>query len=138
MRKLLLPAFFLILFVSCKKDEAPQQTLVGQWIWTIQYANNPAYNSTPQSTGINEKITFNIDGTFSLAQNNIVVNSGTYKTSTASSTHGEVIPSVLYTNSKVTDSVAYYKLANNSDSLIFSHDFIGTFGSGARYYGRQN
>jgi hypothetical protein len=139
MRKLILPLFLLsVALFSCKKNDTPQQTIAGQWLWTIQYANNPAYNSTPQSTGINETIAFGTNGTFSLTRNNVIVNTGTYKTSTALSSSGEVIPTVLYTNSRVTDSVAYYKLVNNSDSLIFSHDFIGTVGSGARYYGRQN
>ena len=44
---------------------------------------------------------------------------------------------IYYSNVRVTDSVAYYKLQHNNDSLFFSHDLIGTVGSGSRHYGRQ-
>jgi hypothetical protein len=124
-----------LIFSSCKKET--NTTIVGNWVWIIQYADNPAYNSTPQSTGIQEIISFGTDGTYSLTQNNIVMNSGTYKTSSATSIRGDKISSALYSNNRVTDSVAYYVIQNNNDSLIFSYDLIGTVGSGSRHYGKQ-
>jgi hypothetical protein len=128
--------FFFILNASCNKDSS-QPNLAGQWIWTVQYADNPAYDSTPQSTGIEETLSFTTDGNYSLTQNGVVTNSGTYKTSTAKNTSGQNIPDILYTNTRVTDSVAYYSLENKNDSLFFTYDLIGTVGSGSRHYGRQ-
>ena len=135
-RLLLFLFFFFILNASCNKDSG-QPNLAGQWIWTIQYADNPAYDSTPQSTGIRETLSFTTDGNYSLTQNGVVTNSGTYKTSTAKNTSGQNIPDILYTNTRVTDSVAYYSLENKNDSLFFTYDLIGTVGSGSRHYGRQ-
>ena len=123
----------ILISTSCKKDTV-QKTIVGQWTWTIQYANNPANNSTPQSSGNNEIFLFNANGSYSLTQNNIAVNTGTYKISSATSTNGLKVSSALFTNQRVTDSVAYYSL--NNDSLFFSYDLIGTVGSGSRHYGR--
>ncbi|HMU10098.1 MAG TPA: hypothetical protein PKC54_08840 [Ferruginibacter sp.] len=140
MRRLIIPLFTLyILLLSCKNEEiATPSQIEGQWQWTIQYANNPAFNSTPQSTGINETISFLPGGAYSVVQNNVVINSGTYKTSVTISTRGELIPTILYSNNRVTDSVEYYNIVNNADSLVFCHDFIGTVGSGSRYYGRKH
>ena len=126
----------LTLFTSCKNNVA-QKKIVGEWIWTIQYSDNPAYNSTPQSTGVRETLSFNRNGDYALTQNGIVTNTGTYRLSTAKSINGQNVSSIYYSNSRLTDSVAYYLLQNNNDSLIFSHDLIGTVGSGSRHYGRQ-
>jgi hypothetical protein len=125
----------MIVFVSCKKSDTQISPLAGKWNWTIQYANNPAYNTTPQSTGIIEIFTFNVNSTYSLTQNNAVINTGTYKMSTATSTNGASVASILFTNSRVTDSVSYYSL--NADSLYFCYDLIGTVGSGSRHYSRE-
>jgi hypothetical protein len=136
LRMCVISALLLLLDSSCTKS-AGQQNVKGEWVWTIQYADNPAYNSSPQSTGIQETLSFSNNGTYSLTQNGVIVNSGTYKTSTAKNTRGETVSSVLYTNTRVEDSVAYYQLTNNNDSLIFSHDLIGTYGSGSRHYRRK-
>lgn len=126
----------LLFLFSCKKNTS-NEALIGDWIWTIQYANNPGYNTTPQSTGIQEYIYFGADKTYSLKQNDVIVNSGTYKMATATSSAGKGVSSILYTNSRVVDSAAYYMITDK-DSLIISHDLIGTVGSGVRYYGRKN
>ena len=125
------------LFISSCKKGTGTLNITGQWIWTIQYANNPSYNSTPQSTGIQETLSFGTNGTYNATQNNIIVNEGTYRTALAKSTTGSKVSSVLYSNSRVTDSVAYYLTSNNDDSLVFSYDLIGTVGSGSRHYGKQ-
>ena len=135
-RFLLFITFLSVICFSCKKDSS-QNNLVGQWVWTIQYADNPAYNSTPQSTGIQEILIFNNDDSYSVAQNGVIVNTGTYKLSTAKNTNGQNVSSIKYTNIRVTDSVAYYGLSNNNDSLFFTYDLIGTYGSGSRHYGRR-
>jgi hypothetical protein len=44
---------------------------------------------------------------------------------------------VLYTNKRIADSVSYFVLMNNNDSLFFEYDLIGTQGSGSRHYGRK-
>ncbi|MEO8770375.1 MAG: hypothetical protein ABI402_09835 [Ferruginibacter sp.] len=130
--------FFIIgiLFLfSCKKDH-PQASISGQWTWVIQYRTYPPLFETPQSTGIQEKLSFNDDGTYAVTQNNSVVNSGTYTTGTATNPSGETVLSILYSNSRVTDSLDYYELPNGNDSLFFMYDLIGTVGSGSRHYGR--
>jgi hypothetical protein len=136
MRLLLLLLIVTSLCFSCKKESTPAK-LTGQWIWTIQYANNPAYNSTPQSTGIQEILSFSDNNDYALTQNGIVTNAGTYHLSAARSTSGQTVSSVYYTNARVTDSVAYYTLTNNNDSLFFTYDLIGTIGSGSRHYGKK-
>src|ERR1700739_3550922 len=108
-RMCLILAFVIVIDSSCTKSSG-QQNITGEWIWTIQYADNPAYNSTPQSTGIQETLSLAGNGNYSLIQNGIVVNSGTYKTLTAKNTRGETVSGVLYTNTRVKDSVAYYQL----------------------------
>jgi len=133
---LLLTAFLLVICFSCKK-ESSQSNVAGQWHWTIQYADNPAYNSTPQTTGIQELLFLNNDNSYSLMQNGVITNSGTYKLLTAKNTSGQNVSGIQYTNARVTDSVSYYTLANNNDSLFFTFDLIGTVGSGSRHYGRQ-
>jgi len=136
MRSSLLFIFLGWLVISCGKESTPP-ALVGNWKWTIQYAGNPSYNTTPQNTGIQEILSFRDDGSYSLSQNDTVVNFGKYKLSTVKSSGGQNVSRVQYTNTRVTDSTAYYLLANNNDSLFFSNDLIGTVGSGSRHYGRQ-
>jgi hypothetical protein len=135
---MLRPALLFILGIlflfSCSKDH-PKPAITGQWAWTIQYYDYPTFE-TPQSTGINETLSFNEDGTYSVLQNNSIVNSGTYTTGTASNPNGTSVFSISYSNSRVTDSSTYYELQNNNDSLFFSYDLIGTVGSGSRHYGR--
>jgi hypothetical protein len=127
--------FGLPLFTSCKKDNT-ESTIFGQWNWTIQRENNPAYNSTPQSTGVTEVFIFNTNGTYSLTQNNMTLNSGTYKISSATNMmDGSMVTSILFTNQRVTDSVAYYSL--NNDNLFFSLGLIGLIGGSERHYSRK-
>lgn len=122
----------LTIFSSCKKDEL-QIAIIGQWTWTLETRGNPIYNTTPQNTGINEVFTFNPNGVYNVSQNNVTVNEGTYKLTTATSTRGSQVSSVLFSNQRVKDSVYYYLIINN-DSLIFNYDFIGTVGSISRHY----
>ena len=136
MRYLLLLAFLFTLSFSCKK-ESTRTNVAGVWIWTISYADNPNYNSTPQSTGINETLTLNSDGKYALTLNGVASNTGTYHLSISKSTSGENVSTILYTNARVTDSIAYYTLQSNNDSLFFSHDLVGTVGSGSKHYGRE-
>jgi hypothetical protein len=138
MQKLTLSALILLSFFSCKKtDPAVTATVVGQWSWVIQRENNPAYFSTPLTTGINETMEFNINGNYAVTQNTVIVNSGTYKLTTGTSTSGSPVSGVLFSNARVTDSAAYYVIRNNNDSLMFCHDLIGTVGSSSRFYGRK-
>ena len=125
-----------LLFFSCKKNST-QNPLIGQWVWTLEMPDNPYYFTTPQSTGVNEILTFTSTGDYNIADNGTVVNFGTYKTITAKSTAGQNVLGITYTNSRVSDSTDYYYLANGNDSLFFVHDLIGTVGSGSRHYGRK-
>ena len=125
----------ILFLLSCHKDH-PQPAITGQWIWTVQYYDYPVFE-TPQNTGIQEKLSFNNDGTYSVTQNSSVVNSGTYTTGTATNSNGASVLSISYSNSRVIDSTTYLELQNNNDSLFFSYDLIGTVGSGSRHYGRE-
>lgn len=127
---------FSLLLYPCKKTST-QQNILGTWVQAATYADNPAYNSTPLSTGINETLTLSNNGTYSISQNGTITNSGTYKLTTVKGSNGQNVSSVSYSNNRVTDSVNYYTLTNNNDSLIFSHNLIGTVGSGSKHYGRQ-
>lgn len=137
MKKIFLfSVFFSLLLYSCKKTST-QPNIIGTWVWVVTSADNPVYNSTPLSTGINETLTFTNNGTYSISQNGTITNSGTYKLTTVKGSNGQNVSGVSYSNNRVTDSVNYYTLTNNNDSLIFSHDLIGTVGSGSKHYGRQ-
>lgn len=141
MQKLLLSFLISTLFFSCKKSETSQaDPVTGQWKWIIQQENNPAYFSTPATTGIQETLEFTTSGTYAVTQNSIVVNAGTYKTAVAASIRdGSPVSSVLYSNGRVRDSVAYYVVRTSGDSLslMFSNDLAATVGSSSRFYGRQ-
>lgn len=109
--------------------------ITGNWQWKIQYSNNPNFNTTPASTGIQEILTFSSNGNYTLTQNGSMVQSGTYKT-TVSNTPAGKVSTLLYSNSRVSDSLAYYDINNNRSNLIFSNDLSGTAGSGSRVYDR--
>jgi len=118
---------------SCSKSKIAAD-IAGECTWIIQYTNNPSYTSTPQSSGIAEIMWLNTNSTYSVKQNGNEVNTGTYKVTKKKSSYGGKVPGILFTNSRVTDSAAYFTLDN--DSLFFSNDLIGTIGSGSRHYGR--
>jgi hypothetical protein len=137
MQKFILSVLISLSLFSCKKSETTQaDPIAGQWKWVIQRENNPAYFSTPATTGIQETLEFNTNGTYTVTQNSVTVNSGTYKTVIATSTNGSPVSGVLYSNTRVTDSVVYYVVRNNNDSLMFCHDLIGTLGASSRIYGK--
>jgi hypothetical protein len=135
MRQRLLLIIIVVSGFCCKKDSLTD--LSGNWVWTIQHLNGPPFSYTSQSTGIQEVLIFNRDGSYALLQNGVAINTGTYHLSAAMSSRGDKVPGVYYTNTRVRDSVAYYTMTNNGDSLFFAYDLIGTVGSGSRHYGRQ-
>lgn len=132
----LLGSVALLLMVSCKKEASSflaDEAIIGQWGWSVQYTGSPLYTLTPQNTGINETLVFYEDRNWIIVQNSVIVKSGTYKTSRVTKSNGEQVNAIHYNNSNLdTDSTTYYKIYN--DSLIFSNDFGGTVGSGARIY----
>lgn len=134
-KNLILFACGIILCASCKKNVTSPKTLIGEWNWTIEKYNNQKYNKTPQNTGIQENLWFNTNGTYSLTQNNVVVNEGTYTTSIVTGNQGNLVTDVLFTNTRVKDSIASYLLI--TDSLYFSPNLMGSVGASTRHYGRQ-
>lgn len=136
--KLLLCSIVCLMLVtlSCKK-EASTKTIAGTWVWTAQFTNNAAYDSSAESTGIVELLSFTPNGNYSVTKNGALVNAGTYKTAMVKSISGQNISELLFSNTRVTDSSVCYALENNGSTLFFSNDLIGTFGSGARYYDRK-
>lgn len=137
MRCLAIVTCLLSLFAGSCEKQIIKSNIVGTWEWTVQYAGNPAYNSSPQSTGIQETLFFDHNGRYSLSQNGNMIDSGSYRTNVSVNSSGEWISGVLYTNRRIADSVSYFALTNNNDSLFFEYDLIGTVGSGSRHYGRQ-
>lgn len=128
-----------ILFTACKKEQQASATdtaILGQWNWTAQYYGGPGNTLTPQNTGITEILILNGDNSWSLLQNGSTVNSGSFRTSVVTSSIGERVNSIYYrTRTGHTDSTGYYSVRN--DTLVFSNDFMGTVGGGARFYKRK-
>jgi len=137
MRYLAIVICLLSSFAGACGKQSIKSNIVGSWEWTAQYTDNPAYDSSPQSTGIQETLSFDHSGRYYRSQNGNVIDSGTYRTNVSVSTRGKWISGVLYTNNRITDSVSYFVLTNNNDSLFFEYDLIGTVGSGSRHYGRK-
>lgn len=121
-------------FISCTKEQgATDKQLIGQWKWTVQHLGSPVYTTTPQNTGIQETLIFSNDNTWSLLRNNILANSGTFKTASEINSRGEKVNKIHYYRNQGADSVDYYKIYNDT-TLRFSYDFSGSIGAGARYY----
>jgi hypothetical protein len=107
-----MPLIFLLLFsvLCCKKnnlDDYDKEPLdiKGKWLWEVTYQYNPggtAIPSTPQSTGIEEIITYYANKTWSKRQNNIVVDTGGYSTGRS---NVKIDPWTV----EHTDSIQYYK-----------------------------
>ena len=126
----------IILFtVSCKKEKQSDENIFGQWKWEAQYRGSPANTQTPQSTGIQEILIFDINNHWSLIQNGTQVNSGTFKISLVTGRSNDMVKSLHYSSATNNDSIAYYTVTDNS--LLFSNDLIGTIGDGARVYSKQ-
>ena len=127
--------FILIALFSCKKDlERTDHAIVGEWNWSIQYTGNPAYSQTPQNTGIQEKLIFNNTQTWSLIRNGTLTASGTYQSDFATNSNGQQINRLHFYTGPGTDSVCYYRIQDNANTLMFSPDLMGTIGGGSRIY----
>lgn len=122
------------IFLSCDNNNELNTSVVGKWDWTIQNLDAPPFSKTPQTTGLQETLAFNTDGTYSVTINNKITNSGTYKKIVAKNLEGKNVSGILYSNTRVTDSVDYYTIIENSNKLIFSKGIIGLIGSGSREY----
>jgi hypothetical protein len=140
MRNLFVTLFILNLsFVSCKKEKlsSADKAVIGQWEWIVQYSDGgPGHTLTPQNTGIQETLALNNDHSWSVIQNNLIVRSGSFKTSIQTNRRDEKVNSIhYYSNRNNSDSVSYFKVYN--DTLMFSTDLMGSIGGGTRYYSRQ-
>ncbi len=122
------------IFLSCDNNSELNTSVVGKWDWTIQNLDAPPFSITPQTTGLQETLNFNTDGTYSVTINNKIANSGTYKKIVAKNLEGKNVSGILYSNTRVTDSIDYYTIVENSKKLIFSKGIIGLIGSGSREY----
>lgn len=124
-------------FLSCDNNNELNTSIIGKWDWTIQNLDAPPFSITPQTTGVQETLTFNADGTYSVTTNNKITNSGTYKKFTAKNLEGKNVTGISYSNTRVTDSTDYYTIVAKSNTLIFSKGIIGLIGSGSREYIRK-
>src|SRR5215210_3134188 len=137
MRYALITIFILSLtFIACKKDQTENSSLIGTWRWVKQYSGGgPVYDQTPQSTGINEKVFYNSNKTWSLEQNGTKIKSGTFTTSIITNTRNEKINKITY-HINGRDSIDYFEIIQNN-TLRFSNDLTGSVGSGSRFYERE-
>ena len=105
----------------------------------ITLHKNPLYDSSAQNTGVQEILSFTSNGLYTDTKNGIAVNSGTYKNvvNTFTDGYGNKVSVIFYSNTHVQDSVAFYSLANNNDSLIISLDNTGFLASESKHYGRK-
>jgi hypothetical protein len=151
MKKLTLTqlVFILLLVVnnSCKKAPViePIQDITGHWQWLSSWYDGPMSDSnpkTPQNTGIQEILEFNLNKAWLKIQNNIHIDSGTYSTG-----HGSYLPyvgayhfiydSIVYYRNGISEKGKqdYYKIFN--DTLQFSPGFAGLYGGIAKFYIKQ-
>lgn len=136
MKKIILFFSLCFIFTSCSNDSA-NTSIVGRWEWTIQHMDSTPFTRTPEITGIQETLTINSNGTYSVSKNNKITNSGTYKKSKEKNYEGKYVKAILYSNTRVTDSVDYYSIDKNSNTLVFSFSLLGYDGAGSREYTRK-
>ena len=123
-------------FISCDSDTNLSASVVGKWDWTTQYFDYPPFSKTPETTGLQETLVFKADGTYSVTVNNKTTNSGTYIKKVVKNPEGKKVSAILYSNTRVTDSISYYFIDKNS-KLIFDWGLMGYVGSGGREYIRK-
>ena len=138
--KLLIPALFALIIsaMSCSKESqsSTDKKVVGQWTWQSTSVGSPLNTSTPLNTGIQETLALNSNNSWSKIENGSVVNNGSFTTSIETSSRGEKINAIHYRSANgSTDSTAYYSA--NDSVLVFSNDFIGSVGAGAKIYVKQ-
>jgi hypothetical protein len=109
----------------------------GNWVLAMRWYGGLPYFITAQSTGIHEVLSFNPNGSYSISKNGMVADIGTYKTATVTSPDGERVARIQYSNTRVTDSIDYFIITHNNDSLAFGSGMMGIDGSGSRVYVRQ-
>ena len=132
--------FLLILtasfFTSCKKENEANKEIFGSWNWVKQTNDSwPPVDKTPQSTGINESVTFNSNQTYTIVRNNIQAEVGTFSTEPFTTTNGKSTNKIIFNRGSGLDSVHYFMI--NGTSLSFSYDYSGGAGGGIRFYEKQ-
>jgi len=130
---LFLTAFF---FAACKKENETNKEIVGTWNWVKQTNDSwPPVDKTPQSTGINESVTFNSNLSYSIVRNGSQVETGMYKTEPFTSSSGKSSNKIIFKRELGLDSVHYFLISGSS--LSFSYDYSGGAGGGIRFYEKQ-
>ena len=128
---------FCLLFIACDNKSDSSPSVVGQWNWTIQYLDFPPFSKTPETTGLQETLILNADQTYSVTINNKTTNSGTYKKKMVKALNGKSVPAILYSNTRVNDSICYYSIDENNSKLRFDAGLIGIVGAGLREYSKN-
>jgi hypothetical protein len=104
---------------------ANKALVVGTWKWSAQYTYaQTLYILNPATTGVQETLQFNSNGSWSQTKNGGVANTGTYSfvnvTVPGPLMGGSTIPFFSIVNSLVTDTARY-------DNFNFNTGFIGSF-----------
>jgi len=123
-------------FTGCKKENEANKEIFGSWNWVKQTNDSwPPVDKTPQSTGINESVTFNSNQTYTIVRNNIQTEVGTFSTEPFTTTSGKSTNKIIFKRGSGLDSVHYFMI--NGTSLSFSYDYSGGAGGGIRFYEKQ-
>lgn len=125
---------FSYLTFSCKKDTPnPVKDITGEWNWSFTQAVFPSDPLTPATTGVQERIVFNSDETWTKTENGIKTGSGTYSLGHGSNTpyvgaHVNIYDSVVYYRDGVdVKAWDYYNVFN--DTLQFCPGYAGKYAS---------
>lgn len=79
MNKILLLLCAIFMAVSCRSDdESRVANYVGTWNWVSTFGGLSGIHETPENTGKTASITFTEDYHYTVRENNIVVNEGTF------------------------------------------------------------
>jgi hypothetical protein len=119
---------------SCKKDTLnPAKDITGEWYWNFTQAVYPSEPMTPENTGVQERLVFSSDKTWTKTENGIKTVSGTYSLGHGSSTpyagaHVYIYDSVVYYRAGIdVNAWDYYNVFN--DTLQFCPEYAGKLAS---------
>jgi hypothetical protein len=126
--------FFSSLTFSCKKDTPnPAKDITGEWNWNFTQAVYPSDPLTPENTGVQERLVFSSNKTWTKTENGIKTGSGTYSLGHGSHTpyagaHVYIYDSVVYYRDGVdVNAWDYYNVFN--DTLQFCPGYAGKLAS---------
>jgi hypothetical protein len=133
---ILIFVFIAAAFISCKKDNSENTEIFGTWKWVNQTNDSwPPVDVTPQSTGINESVTFNSNHNYSIVRNGNLAETGKFSTAPFTTSSGKTSSKIIFKRESGMDSVHYFQVSGSS--LSFSFNYSGANGASTRFYEKQ-